>query len=401
MKLTNANMGRLKLPLGKADAILWDDDLPRFGLRLRAGGSRAWIVQYRTDSGQRREKIGTCPPLDADAARKKAKQILAKVQLGHDPAAEKRTKALRASETFGAKIVRFLARKKAQARPRYYQEIERHLNVQAKPLHGLPLTSIERRTIAALLGDIAQRSASAADHCRASLSAFFVWAMKEGLIETNPVANTNRHSDAKARERVLSNAEIAKVWSALPADHEAAPDQYAAIVKLLLLTGQRRQEIAALRWSEIDFERAVISLPGERTKNHRDHEVPLSEAALKILVTIPRWENRDLVFGFGEGAFSGWSHCKARLDAKAKIEPFTLHDLRRTLVTKMGEDLGILPHVVEAITNHISGFRAGVAGVYNKAVYAAEKRQALDRWADHLIAIVEGRESNVTTLRKA
>jgi hypothetical protein len=122
---------------------------------------------------------------------------------------------------------------------------------------------------------------------------------------------------------------------------------------------------------------------------------------LKILVAIPRWENRDLVFGFGAGGFSGWSHCKARLDAKAKIEPWTLHDLRRTMVTKMGEDLGILPHVVEAITNHISGFKAGVAGVYNKAVYAAEKRQALDRWADYVMAIVEGKASKVVPMRRA
>jgi integrase len=402
MKLTRENIGRLKLPSGKTDFIHWDDALPRFGLRLRPTGRHCWVVQYRTDSGQRRETIGTVAVLEADAARRKAKQILAKVQLGHDPAAEKRARQAQAAETFGAFVDRYLARQKARLRWRSYLEVERHLTVQAKPLHDLPLVRIERRTIAARIGTIAETSGPvAADRCRTSLSGFFSWAIREGLVETNPVSNTNRHSEDKPRDRVLSDNELRAVWAALPTDHEGGPDYYAAIVKLLLLTGQRRQEIAALRWSEIDFERAVISLPGERTKNHRDHEIPLSATALKILSAIPRHEGREFVFGWGVAGFSGWSHCKARLDEKAKIEPWTLHDLRRTMVTKMGEDLGILPHVVEAITNHISGFKAGVAGVYNKAVYAAEKRQALDRWADHLTAIVEGRASNVVSLRTA
>src|SRR5262245_19389083 len=401
MKLTNANVGRCKLPPGKSDVIFWDDELPRFGLRVRAGGGRVWIVQYRTDSGQRREKIGTVPALDADAARRKAKQTLAKVQLGHDPVAEKREKKARAAETFGAIVGRFLAYKKKSIRPRYYQEMERHLMAQAKPLHGLPLASIERRTVAARLGEIAETSgASAADPCRASLSAYFAWAVREGLLVANPAVNTNRYYENEPRERVLSDTELRTIWATLPADYDDGPDQYAAIVKLLLLTGQRRQEIGGLRWPEVDLDREVINLPGERTKNHRDHIVPLSAPAIEILSALPRREGRDLVFGFSGGSYSGWSAAKARLDGRAKLaESWTLHDLRRTVVTRMG-DLGVLPHVVEAITNHVSGFRAGVSGVYNLAKYEPEMRRALDLWSDHVMALVEGRASNVVALAR-
>jgi integrase len=398
LKLTKQNTGRLNLAPGKTDAIYWDDNLKGFGLRLRAGGSRVWIAQYRTDTGQRREKIGSADKIDADAARKAAKQILARVTAGHDPAAEKRERQMKNAETFGAHLVRYLKRQKERLRPRSYREVERHLRIYAKRLHVLPLIKIERRTIAALLGELADRAGAAtADCCRASLSAFFVWLTREGILETSPVIHTNRHYDYEPRNRVLTGDELRAVWKALPTD----PGDYAAIVRLLMLTGQRREEIGGLMWSEVDFDRAVIRLPGERTKNHREHEVPLSAPALAILSSVPRREGRDHIFGYGQGAFGGWTCCKARLDDKAKIAPWVLHDLRRTVVTKMAEELSILPHVIEAIINHVSGHKAGVAGVYNKAVYAAEKRQALDRWADHLVAIVEGRATNVTPLRRA
>jgi len=230
------------------------------------------------------------------------------------------------------------------------------------------------------------------------LSAFFAWAVREGLLEINPVAGTGKADEGGSRERVLSDAELAEVWAAL------GEDQFGDIVRLLILTAQRREEIGGLRWSEIDFERGVIVLPPQRTKNNREHVVPLAPPAMAILKRQPRRKvdggrPRDLIFGHGQGGFSAWSDCKENLDrrllvarrdaeSKAKsMDDWRLHDLRRTGATVMADRLGVLPHIIEAVLNHVSGHRAGVAGVYNRARYEDEMRAALGRWADHVMAI--------------
>jgi integrase len=188
----------------------------------------------------------------------------------------------------------------------------------------------------------------------------------------------------RPRSRVLTVAELAQIWHALP-----AVGDYGDIVRLLMLTGQRLREIADLRWGEVDLERATIVLPPERTKNHRRHEIPLSPPALAILTARKR-RGRDLVFGRGAGksGFSGWSAAKKQLDARLSIEPFVIHDLRRSVATGLGE-IGIAPHVIEATLNHVSGARRGVAGIYNRSELLAERRTALLRWGETLIAAIE------------
>jgi len=152
--------------------------------------------------------------------------------------------------------------------------------------------------------------------------------------------------------------------------------------------------------SPADSTRALIALPGRRTKNGRPHDVPLSRAALEALSGHPRRDDRDLVFGEGEGSFSGWSKAKTALDERCRVKDWTLHDLRRTAATRMA-DLGVQPHVIEAVLNHVSGHKAGVAGIYNRSTYAAEKRAALDLWANHLmVAIAQADGSNVTKLKR-
>jgi integrase len=199
------------------------------------------------------------------------------------------------------------------------------------------------------------------------------------MLEINPVAGTGKADEGNSRERTLSNAELAQVLNAL------GQDQFSDIVRLLILTGQRREEIGGLRWSEVDFERGVIGLPPERTKNRRLHELPLSTQARSIIERQPRRNGRDFVFGIGQGGFSGWSDSKADLDATAKLKAeWRLHDLRRTAATMMADQLGVLPHIIEAILNHVSGHKSGVAGIYNRARYTDEMRAALQRWADHL-----------------
>ena len=195
---------------------------------------------------------------------------------------------------------------------------------------------------------------------------------------------------------MLTDHELVAIWDAL------GTTNYGDIVRLLALTGQRRDEIGGLRWSEVNLDKAVISLPSERTKNGKPHDIPLSAAALDILKNRPRLAGREYVFG--ANGFAGWSNCKRELDAriagKNAIPAWRLHDLRRTLSTRMHDELGIAPHIVEAVLNHVSGHKGGVAGVYNRAAYAKEKAIALARWAEHLMAIVSGRGSNIVALRK-
>ena len=313
-----------------------------------------------------------------------------------------RSSRARATETFGAVLRPYLAHKKSAVRLRTYEQIERHLSTQAKRLDGLQLANIDRRDIAALLTEIATDSGpSAANRFRASLSAFFAWAMREGLVDSNPVINTNKASENGARVRVLSDSELRSIWNVL------GDDAYGVIVKLLALSGQRREEIGWLRRSEVDLDKAVISLPAERTKNKRPHDIPLSSPALAILEDwLARSEGDGEQHVFGKGAkagYQGWSGSKELLDqriaeAGKPLLNWTLHDLRRTMSTRMHDELGIAPHIVEAILNHISGHRAGVAGTYNRAIYANEKTAALALWGDHLLATVEGRAGKIVPL---
>jgi integrase len=391
MKLTQTGIPRLALPAGKSEAIFFDDDVPGFGLRLRAGGSRTFIVQYAIGGRQRRMTIGAAKILDAAKARHTARNLLAKVRLGHDPAAEKAEARVHATdEPFGAVIGRFLARQERRLRPRSYIDVRRYLEQHWRPLHALHLARISRATVAARLSKIAaEHGPVSADCARATLSSFFTWAIGEGLADVNPVIGTNKNFDgAKSRDRVLSERELAAIWRTLP------DSDYGAIVRLLILTGQRREEIGALRWPEIDLEGCLITLPAARTKNGRPHEVPLSKLAVAVLKSRPARAGRDLVFGDGpkrnqqESGFQGWSKCKAALDKRASINSWRLHDLRRTVATGMGE-LGVYPHVVEAVLNHVSGHKAGVAGVYNRSSYSAEKKAALELWGKHVQALAE------------
>jgi len=394
MKLNRAaTVAALTLPPGKNEAIFFDDDVPGFGVRLRESGARVWIVQYRIGSKNRRITLGSTKLLDPANARNTARDILADVRRGDDPAGKKLEARSKAHETFGVIAARFLARQKAKLRPRSYAETQRYLNVTWKSLHGLALGRVTQATVASRLGLIADTSGpTTADRARAALSAFFTWAMHEGIAPSNPVAATNKHGNGKSRDRTLSDAELAVVWKASPGD------QYGAIVRLLLLTGQRREEIGALRWSEINRDKALIAFPGERTKNGRPHDVPLADMALAIIEAQPQREDRNLIFGEREGAFQGWSKAKAALDkAIAKngaVAPWRLHDLRRTVATRMC-DLGVQPHVVEAVLNHVSGHKSGVAGIYNRSVYTPEKRAALILWADHVSGLAGGKAANI------
>jgi integrase len=337
--------------------------------------------------------LGSVEALDAIQARKGAKEAIARVQLGHDPQLEKKeARAPKVSAiTLGGAVDQYLHHAERRLKASTYYGVKLHLKTHWAPLLTSELRSVERRHVAAELNRIATSSGQyGAKRSRAALSAFFSWAIGEGIAEMNPVVGTNKAIDEQARDRVLSDAELALVW------HAAGFGDYGRIVRLLILTGQRREEVGGMLWSEIDLAKAMWSIGRDRTKNGLPHDIPLAEPSLALLADQPHREQRDLVFGASEGAFQGWSNAKTQLDKRIRgangakpIAPWRLHDLRRTMATRLG-DIGTLPHVVEAILNHISGSKAGVAGIYNRASYAAEKRVALDLWAAHLLTLVEG-----------
>ena len=390
MRLTKANIERIKLPSDKSELIVFDETLPGFGLRIRAGGKRTWIAQYRFGSKQRRVTLASVATCDAEKARERAKETLARVQLGQDPQALKiAARAPKVSElTLGELVELYLPSAQRRLKQSTYSGVSLHLRKHWRQLHTLPVREVERRHVAVELGRIAKDSGLyGANRSRAALSSLFSWAIGEGLAERNPVVGTNKATDEEARDRVLSEAELAAVWRG------AGLGDYASIVRLLILTGQRREEVGGMLWSEINMTGAVWSIGANRTKNGLAHDVPLSAPALTILRGLQRRKGRELVFGSREGPFQGWSNAKSALDGRVTSllgrnpPPWRLHDIRRTVATWLG-DIGALPHVVEAILNHVSGHRAGVAGVYNRTTYAAEKRSALRAWAEYVAATV-------------
>ena len=385
------------------DGIVWDDVVAGLGLRTQ-NSKQTWICRYRAAGVQKQKTLGP-GSLPRKVARLEAGRIILEARAGRDPlaraAAEKaalreaaqalaREEEARRTRSLAALVERYIAHAERELRSATARELKRSLQIHWQPLHDRLADELDRRAIVARLEAIQETSgAASARAARAYLSMACSWGVARGILERNPVAGLKPLTPARPRDRVLSAAELNRVWRAVDPTTE-----FGAIVRLLLLTGQRREEVAGMRWSELDLELARWRLPGARTKNHRPHEVPLSHQALTIITGRPQRPERELVFGNRAGPFSGWSVAKKLLDARLAVSgpalaAWRLHDLRRSAVTQMAE-IGIAPHVVEAVVNHVSGHKAGVAGVYNHATSATEKKSALQRWADWLIQIVHG-----------
>jgi integrase len=342
---------------------LWDSDVKGFGVRRHGTDGRHYLLRYRFQGKQTFKKIGRHgSPWTPDAARAEALRLLGQIVSGVNPAQRQPD-----STTFGAEVERYLAQRQANVRPETFRQLTLHLRKHSSPLHGLAIDRIDRRRIAQLLAQVEVGSGAVSrNRLRSNLSAFWSWLIREGLLEINVVAGTGTADEGPSRDRVLSGAELGEVWR-----------KGSDVIRLLLLTGQRRDEIALLRWSEVDLARKLIVLPASRTKNKRAHELPLSKQALAILGLRPRTDGA--VF-----ERISWSYAKEQLDKSLNgVAPFKLHDIRRSVATGLAE-LGVQPHIIEAVLNHVSGHKAGVAGIYNRAKYSGEMREALQRWADHL-----------------
>jgi integrase len=329
------------------------------------------------DGKQRMKSLGRHGHLTVEQARRLAQAALGQLAQGDDPFATEAT-----GQSFRELASRFLARQRSRLRPKSLIEVTRHLR-QAADLGPKAVSEISRRDIAEQLAAVeAESGPYARNRLRTTLSSFFAFAISEGVVDLNPVSGTGKARE-QSRQRVLSDSEIAAVWRALPAG------DYGDVVRLLLLTGQRREEIGGLRWAEINFTDRLITLPAERCKNGRAHTIPLSPMACEIL------KARHTLLGAtppadGEVFRPGdWTEKKAALDRRlgAGFRHFVIHDARRSVATGMAE-LGVAPHIIEAVLNHVSGHKGGVAGIYNRARYTDEVRAALDLRAKHIAEIV-------------
>ena len=413
LKLTDAIARGLSLPATVQDKTFFDDDCPGFGVRVRTSGKRVWVVQYDAAGGTtRRMTLGPIEALPLGKARKIARDIFAQVRLGQDPAAAKakaRDEAqVRSSETIGALLPRYLKLKAVELKSGSYREVERHLNVHGALLHKRFLRDMTLRDAATFLAGIADsKGLVARNRTRSSWAAFYRWGLGEGLVETNPFAFTNKAPEGGSRERTPSLAELAEIW------HAAGDGAYGRLIKLLMLTGCRRDEIASLEWREIDLKAALITLPGKRTKNGYPFEIAITKPMRIVLEAQRRDSNgngRELVFGRGDGGFQDFSGSKAELDQRitaarearglGPMESWTPHDFRRSLSTVAHENLAVAPHIVESLLAHVGGHKAGVAGVYNKSTYRADKRAALERWNALLTTAINGGKSVVKRKRK-
>jgi integrase len=366
------------LPPGSA---LWDTEVKGFGVRRQTSGA-FFYLRCTLAGRQRMKSIGRFgSPWTVEQARRHALQALGQAVSGDDP-----FEAKVEGDTFSALVEIYLTRRQGTFAARTHRDVSRYLKVGFRALATRPLGEITRRDIAACLAVIERASgAPSRNRARTTLSAFWNWAIAEGLAETNPVTGTGKADEAGSRDRVLSDSELAQVWRALPTG------DYGDLVRLLMLTGQRRKELGGLRWSEVNLAERLITLPAERCKNGRSHTIPLSEPALAILQARSgrSARNSDGVFGTGRNGYNGWSDGKLTLDRRLGpgFAPFVLHDARRTVASGMAK-LGINLPVIERILNHVSGSFAGIVGVYQRHDFADEKRAALELWARHVAEIV-------------
>jgi integrase len=416
--LTSAAVERLKPPhTGQVDHF--DQGYPGLALRMSYGGRKTFVYFYRLGGRLRRMSLGTYPAIGLAEAREAWRKARADVQAGRDPVDHGGERD--GATDFQGVFEEWL--KRDQAGNRSVNVVRRSIERDVLPhWRNRQITDIGRRDVLDVIDAIADRGAPImARRTHARLHRLFKWAVGRGIIPTNPLADLPKPGEEIRRDRVLSDDELVAVWKA--AEQIGWP--YGAAVRLLILTGARREEIGQLRWSEIDgdtnfelhsttaqrymamaryrnqhgvLDFTTISLDAHRTKNGEPHHLPLSSPALTLLDQAPRIAGCDFVFtSSGKTHIAAWALAKAKLDQVSQVTAWRIHDLRRTAATGL-QKLGTPLQVTEAILGHTAGSRAGVVGIYQRYDYANEKRAALEAWGAHVMALVEGRTANVVAI---
>jgi integrase len=381
-----------------------DAALPGFYLVIQSSGRKSWAVRYRFGGRPRKLTLGPYPAVDLATARARARDAVQAVSVGRDPGAEKVEARRNAREkpdtgSVSAWAAEFLERHvRRNNRPATVEGAERTFRDHVIPAWGARnVREVTRQDVVALLDGFLDRGMpSAANRALAVIRKFFGWLVERGEIPASPCDRLKAPAAETSRDRVFTDDELRLAWRAA----ESIGYPFGPLVQILVLTAQRRDEVAKMRWTEISGDQMLWTIPAERAKNGVAHHVPLSEAARGVLAAVPRIAGKP---GFvftptGERAVSGYSSAKARLDAEmlglaraeaeargeasdeVNIAPWRLHDLRRTAATGMAR-LGQPVHVIEAVLNHTSGAISGVAAVYNRHRYLDEKRAALEAWA--------------------
>ena len=425
-KLTDKTLKNLKPPkdgrLEVWDSIVGEDrTLPGvFGIRITAKGTRSWVIMYRTfdtEKGkivQKRHKLGSYPSLSLGKARTAARESLLEITRGNDPARSKQAAraALDGAITLAGAVDQFIE-KYAKRKTRGWKETQRVFDKYVKPeLGDYRLEAVTALHIRDLVEAMSETAPYMANRTLAYTRKFFNWAVERQMVSASPAAGIKAPGKEKSRDRVLSDDEIKAVWNAFV----ALGWPFGQAFQLLLITGQRRDEVAKMRWEDLDLEAGLWTLPREATKADRLHEVPLSSLAMDVLNGVRRTSEKYVFSTNGVSPICGFSQAKARADRAATIQgqntegkiisnekryalpDWRLHDLRRSVASNMAK-LGIAPHVIEKVLNHSTGAISGVAAVYNRYGYAEEKRAALETWARTLEAIVRPGNSNVVGMR--
>lgn len=451
MKLTENRIEALTVEGGK-DRLVFDDTqrglVVRVGREARDGkrDGRTYLCQYSLHGRKWRVPLGACSALSLADARDAAAAIMGDVAKGMNPAKQRQEaaaaeRARRARERLTLRVLidDWQRVHLAERRQRYATEAVRALHHAFADHLDDPADDLDREAVVRALDALTRhkgkdangsgrpKGAAMASRTAAYGRAAFAWALKRGAVDANPFADlpAAQTKGASKRNRVLSDHEIGEIWRA--AVDAASP--YGTIIKLLILTGQRREEVAGMNWSEISRDLTRWTMPGDRTKNGVVHMVPISAPVQDLIratltedaaddgerVMRERSASAALVLPGAVGTvFSGWSKSKTALDAAiveartkagttaATLAPWTVHDLRRTVATGL-QRLGVRLEVTEAVLNHISGSRGGIAGIYQLHDWADEKRAALDAWAAHVLAIVEQRTAadNILTFARA
>ncbi|WP_421994003.1 tyrosine-type recombinase/integrase [Roseococcus sp.] len=411
-RLTKRLVDAFSCPPNRKDALLFDGDVTGFALRATASGSKLFLLQYKHGGTVRRLPLGEYGVITVDQARTLAQEARGRVSAGGDPLAERRSATHAAVQerklerdtakaeafTFKAMVERWRKEHLAPKRsPGYAAEAERALLVSFAKWSDRAAQSITSAEASDALDKIREeRGPAAASHAFRYAHAAFNWAERRELVFSNPMARAVAPEKSKARDRALTDAELGTVWRAT----EKLAPPFGAMFHLLILTLQRRSEVAGMRWSEISEDGQLWTLPSARTKNAQRHIVHLSPTAQAVIKAIPRFQKSDLVFTTtGKTPVSGFSRAKQRVDEyaaeerrKMKIKPaeipaWHVHDLRRTGVSTMAR-LGIPSDVADRILNHqASSTNSGVKGIYQVHSFGAEREEALRSWAKHIATV--------------
>jgi integrase len=384
-KLTKSTIDALPTP--SSDVVYWDATLPGFGVKVTPKGRKVFIVLYRAGgagSKLRKYTIGPYGRVTLHQARVAAQKVFAARLEGRDPAAEKREIKRRVvADRVEDLLETFVDQRLSQNRSG--AEIARLLRREmAKTWAGKSVHEIGKRDVVEVVSAIEQRGAPvAANKALKSIKMFLRWCVGRAILEQSPAEGVPSPAKEVARDRVLSDDELARVILAA----RQIDDRYGCIVELLALTGQRREEVAKLAWVEIDLTRRLWTIPKSRTKNAKGHVVDLSDQSIAVLDRMKKQDNDDFAFG-GSKPFQDFARAKRKLDELSKITGWCLHDLRRTCVSGMAR-LGVAPHVADKVLNHQSGAISGVAAVYQRHEFLAERKDALERWSAHVAQIVK------------